>query len=409
MTAQFEGFLVNLPWTYKINTSGELEISYYSGENQIIVIPSGISGYKLKVIGDVAFAGNANISMPDSITRIGYASFTGSKVEKISFSRNLQEIGEFAFESCFEIEDINLPSAVTVIKKEAFGGCKALKNINLQDTSIEIVSEDTFHGCIELEKITLPNTVTTIGDNAFTGCTKLNSITIPKTTTTISDNAFDEIDRNTLVIYGYGNSYAQNYAKANGIKFVAVDEPIIPFTDIKTTDWYYGSVKYVYNNKIILGKTNTLFKPNDKLTRGELVTILWRMAGNPSTKTENKFKDVKTGQYYYEAVKWVAANKVVNGYSEEKFGPNDNITREQLAIMLNNYARYKKKEINKLEDISKYKDEKSVSSYAVSAIRWAIGNKIISGKDEGTRIDPRGLASRAEAAAMIQNYCINVK
>lgn len=179
----------------------------------------------------------------------------------------------------------------------------------------------------------------------------------------------------------------------------------LPFSDVDVEDWYYNSVKYNYDNKLILGTTNTTFKPNNKLTRGNLVTILWRMEGMPKSNTSLKFPDVKQSDYYYEAIKWATNNKIVSGYDEGKFKPNNNITREQLATILRNYAKYKGKDLTENANMNKFKDGNRISSYAVSGVNWAITKKIISGKDNGTRIDPRGTASRAEAAAMISNYC----
>ena len=129
----------------------------------------------------------------------------------------------------------------------------------------------------------------------------------------------------------------------------------------------------------------------------------------PSAKIANRFPDVKSGDYYYEAVRWASEKKVVNGYKDGKFGPKDNITREQLAVMLQNYARYKKKNITKTTNISKFKDASGVASYATNAVKWAVANKIISGKENGTKIVPRGNATRAEASAMVEAYCSYVK
>ena len=216
----------------------------------------------------------------------------------------------------------------------------------------------------------------------------------------IPDNNFGEQD------YINSDSGNQNYINSD-----SGQKPIeeILFSDVKKSDWYYNSVKYVYTNNIIQGTTTTTFKPNDKLTRGQLATILWRMEGMPSAKIANRFPDVKSGDYYYEAVRWASEKKVVNGYKDGKFGPKDNITREQLAVMLQNYARYKKRDVSKIADIFGFKDVNGISSYAKNAVAWAIQNKIISGKENGTKIDPKGNASRAEAAAMIQNYRTYVK
>lgn len=178
----------------------------------------------------------------------------------------------------------------------------------------------------------------------------------------------------------------------------------IPFTDVKKSSWYYNSVKHVYDNGIIYGSNDYTFNPNANLTRGNLVTILWRMEGSKIVSGNQKFEDVKPGSYYYEAVKWAEKNNIVNGYSETKFGPNNNITREQLATIFMNYARFKKKDTSANANLNKYKDNNKISSYARESVSWAVAKKIISGKENYTKIDPHGKATRAEAAAMIENY-----
>ena len=114
-------------------------------------------------------------------------------------------------------------------------------------------------------------------------------------------------------------------------------------------------------------------------------------------------------EYYYNAVKWANNKGIVNGYNNGTFGPNDNITREQLAVIIRNYAKYANKNINQRADISKYTDAYKITGYARPAVEWAVANGIISGKFNGTKIDPQGTASRAETAAMIYNYCTRIK
>ena len=157
-----------------------------------------------------------------------------------------------------------------------------------------------------------------------------------------------------------------------------------------------------------MGATDTEFRPTKNITRGMIVTILWRMEGKPKVTGIEDFPDV-TGQYYYNAVRWAAKNKIVSGYNNGKFGPNDNITREQLATILCNYAKYKGKNVNKTVDTSKYKDWYKVTGYARPAMSWAVSTGVITGKYNGTKVDPQGTASRAEAAGMIYNYCTKIK
>ena len=171
----------------------------------------------------------------------------------------------------------------------------------------------------------------------------------------------------------------------------------IPFTDV-------SRVKYVYENKIMSGSNSYTFAPNSKVTRGMLVTMLHNMENKPYVAGTSKFSDVKnTKEYYYVAVKWAAKNNIVSGYSNGKFGPNDPITREQLAVILNNYCRYKGKYKKTNANLSNFKDSSKVSSYAQWGMKWAVGNKIINGSNGN--LNPQGTATRAEAAAMLSNYC----
>ena len=181
----------------------------------------------------------------------------------------------------------------------------------------------------------------------------------------------------------------------------------LPFRDVKKGDWYYLAVEYTYKNGIISGATDTEFRPSAKITRGMIVTILWRMEGSPKVTGVKDFTDVK-GQYYYDAVRWAAKYGVVNGYGDGRFGPNANITREQLATILCNYAKYKNQNVNLSTDTSKYKDWNKISSFARNSMSWAVATGVVAGKENETKIDPQGTSSRAEATCMIYNYCTKI-
>lgn len=192
------------------------------------------------------------------------------------------------------------------------------------------------------------------------------------------------------------------------IKDTVTSSNDIPFTDVSKNSWYYKTVKYTYENNLISGANEYEFRPDAKITRGMIVTILWRMEGSPKVTGVKDFIDVQ-GQYYYDAVRWAAKYGVVNGYGDGRFGPNANITREQLATILCNYAKYKSKYAKTSSNTSNYKDWYRVSSYARESMNWAVSKGVITGKDNGTRVDPLGTASRAEAATMIYNYCTKIK
>ena len=190
---------------------------------------------------------------------------------------------------------------------------------------------------------------------------------------------------------------------------VTVNKIEIPFKDVKRSDWFYDSVKFCYEKGIIKGYNNTQFGPQDKITRGQLVTILYRLEKEPDTKTlKNIFEDVKDAEYYANAIKWANSKGIVKGYGgTKKFGPNDPIIRQDLAIMLNRYAEYKGKAKEATVQLTNFKDYKKVSDYAVKSLRWAVENGIITGQglsDGSKQIAPLSNSTRAETATMLMRY-----
>ena len=181
----------------------------------------------------------------------------------------------------------------------------------------------------------------------------------------------------------------------------------IPFTDVPSSAWYGNAVKYIYDNNIIKGLNDYTFSPKSNLTRGMMVTILYRMEGSPKVTGVSNFTDVKdSGKYYYKAVKWASDKKIVSGYNNGNFGPTDNITREQLAVILYKYAKYKKKDVSKTNDLSAFSDAGKVASYALKQVKWAVASGVITGSNG--KLNPKGNATRAEVAAMMEKYCKRV-
>ena len=181
-----------------------------------------------------------------------------------------------------------------------------------------------------------------------------------------------------------------------------------PFTDVYAKDWYASAVEYTYNKGIILGTSDTTFNPNTKLTRGMLVTILHRMDGKPTPKTQNKFSDVSKSQYYYDAVVWATEKGIIHGYDNGKFGPDDTITRQDVAVILRNYTQYRGINTNVTENLGSFSDGNLVSDYAKSAMQWAVRTGTITGNNNGESLTPHGKATRAETAGLMYKYYKNV-
>ena len=176
----------------------------------------------------------------------------------------------------------------------------------------------------------------------------------------------------------------------------------LPFRDVNKTDWFYNEVKYAYERDLMTGISPTAFSPNETATRGMAVTILWNLDGRPAA-AEKCFTDVAAGQYYTDAVMWAAANQIIDGYGDGKFGPHDSITREQLVVILYRYARHKAYDVTAAADLSLFSDCGMVSGYAVNAMAWAKAHGLITGVT-ATTLSPQEHATRAQIAAILMRF-----
>lgn len=184
--------------------------------------------------------------------------------------------------------------------------------------------------------------------------------------------------------------------------------PMHDFSDLNLSSWYHDGVHYCLQNGLMVGTETAMFSPESTTTRAQIVTLLWRLEGEPSAD-RSSFNDVTAGSYYEAAVGWAAASDIVKGVSATSFAPNDPITREQFAAILYRYAQHKGYDASVGEDgedmnLSGYADASELSGYAVSAMKWACGKGLVNGTD-GNRLDTKGTATRAQAAAMIQRFC----
>lgn len=194
-----------------------------------------------------------------------------------------------------------------------------------------------------------------------------------------------------------------------GVSYAKADETPskTTFNDVSANDWFASAVDYVTGKGMMNGTADNTFSPKANTTRGMVVTVLYRLENQPSTSAAS-FTDVASGAYYANAVAWANANGIVSGYGSGKFGPNDKVTREQLAAILYRYAQYKKYDVSGANSLDGYTDVQSVSSYAVPALQWANAAGVVTGKS-GSKLDPKGNATRAEVAAMLMRFCENVK
>ena len=181
--------------------------------------------------------------------------------------------------------------------------------------------------------------------------------------------------------------------------------PSTEFKDVAQDSWYYDDVKFVAENGLMKGTGDGMFSPDQTTTRGMIVTILYRMEGQPAVSGKCPFNDVMAGSYYEDAITWAAANKIVTGYSDTEFGPEDQITREQMAAILYRYAQTKGSSIDEGWSFpAEFTNVASISAYAIDAMKWCVKNEIIGGVGGG-KLSPGTSATRAQVAAILHRYC----
>jgi len=185
--------------------------------------------------------------------------------------------------------------------------------------------------------------------------------------------------------------------------------PGFPFTDVRAGAWYDSDVLFMWERDLMRGTSATQFSPNGRVKRGMIVTVLYRMEGEPDVfELDNPFTDVADGMYYTEAVIWAAANEIVRGYGNNRFGPNDDVTREQLATMLFRYQEYKDEMAPDVNEPRVFADAAKISGFATEPVETLVKQGIINGKNNNM-FDPKGNATRAEYAAMLHRYLLAVE
>ncbi|MEI3219854.1 MAG: S-layer homology domain-containing protein [Lachnoclostridium sp.] len=175
--------------------------------------------------------------------------------------------------------------------------------------------------------------------------------------------------------------------------------------DVPADSWYRHYVEEMYWMGLMTGMDPTHFGPDRILCRGQFVTVLYRIESEPWTEYSPVFPDVQNGEFYTSPVLWASRNGIVTGYTDTgNFGPSDKINREQLAVMMYKYAKYMNYDVSQKADFGGFSDADRVNEFAKEAMQWAVGTGIITGKDNGTRLDPQGNASRAECATIIMRF-----
>ena len=457
-----------------------------------IVIPARVTGIPI-----ATFCGCTNlksVTLPDDIDWIGEDAFRDCvNLEQITLPDGLWEINNSVFQGCSSLMEIRIPDKLGKIGKSAFQGCSSLKSIELPD-SVTSIGASAFQDCSSLQRVTLSRSLWEIGESAFEGCGQLQRIVIPEQVTSIGAYAFynckalkaagfagdapelgtrafwmdgedaavsaipglalsyiagkenwttpsysgypttlwdckvfshwylDTVTKPTCTAEGYtahtctvcGDRYrdqivpALGHQYADGFCIRCGAQDSSQFSDVSANAWYASAVQYAVEHGLMAGVGNNRFGPEEPMTRAMLVTVLWRYAGRPEAG-KNPFTDVSAGQWYTEAVTWAAENGVVSGVGNGRFAPNGNITREQMASILFRYAKLTGLDTSKRGELAGFPDEGQVSSWAREALSWAVGEGIISGTAEGGRtiLKPQGNATRAQVASILMRFIRN--
>ncbi len=452
------------------------------------VVTSGITSY----IPASAFANCIeleNVIISDTITEIGSCAFQNcTSLKNIIIPDSVVSIGSSAFSGCSSLSAIDLSNKMTVIEEGLFWGCESLKSIEFTENIISI-EDNAFIGCSSLTEITVPANIETIGRNAFEQCTCLKRINLSKNVTSIGGGAFygceslqdvyysgtkndrqiisyydgeedynlslatwhyqvpdapviritettstsiriewnmtdnstdydvyrklnngkwEKLKRVTenncfIVLNGGTNSFKVQAYNRNNKEYSVFSNEIsmnaeYPFIDVKANAYYINALKWAYQNNVIAGTTGEKFSPDDNCTRGQLAVMIYRMFGKPSIAGKTiPFTDVKSSDYFYKAVVWAYNEGIITGTSSTKFSPNSSITRQDLVVML--WRMQNKPKVtatNPFTDVNE-------GMYSYKAIMWAYKVGVTSGTS-ATKFSPKDQCTRAQIAAFLYKY-----
>ena len=315
------------------------------------------------------------------------------QIKQLFVGEGVVSLQNRAFSYCSELEKAVLPNSLRKLGTATFQFCESLKEVNLPSGLTEI-GDEVFYYCASLNNVTIPNSITAIGRRVFVSCYSLTDIYYGGSESQWKQISVGEENRSLTYATIHYNTAVPESPSASA------------FTDVSERDWFYDGVAYVVWNGLMQGVGGGKFAPSGTTTRGMIVTILYRLEGKP-TVSQSTFTDVAAGQWYADAISWAAANQIVDGYGNNSFGPNDNITREQIATILYRYAVHKGYDVSGLANLSGYNDAETMHNWALTAMRWANHEGLITGRTTTTLV-PSGTTTRAEAATILMRFCQNV-
>ena len=394
--------------------NGVTQIGAHSFENCTKLASVSLPG-SLKVIGEYAFNDCAlkDLSIPSGVTEIKTNAFSNNNFEKVVFPNAVTTLGTNVLENCTKLKEVDLPDYISAIPENMFAGCTSLKTVTIPGYVTEI-GGGAFAKCASMSKMRIPGSVTTVGDAAFSSCPNLKEVLVMNEDVEFGSNIFKSTG-SEFVIRCHENSTAHTYALNNSHPYEFIDMSKVTecFADIMENKWYTGAVQYVFDKELMSG-SGEYFKPTQNVTRAQVITTLYRLAGSPEVTDYSAcevFSDVAEGKYYTDAVCWSYNEGVATG-NGDKYYTTGNLNRQQMAAFFFRFADYMGYDTTESADISSMLNADQVSSYAVYPMEWAVGSGLISGsetKDELGNIvydlNPKGNTTRAQMATILQRFC----
>lgn len=382
---------------------GDKAFSGHSIDISYLEIPNGVKYIGEKAFGyiNIGSSQKMDVRLPDSLEYMEWAAFEHNNIGQITnWPAAITTWNDF-LQGC-QMDALTLPDTILNVHRLTSYSSPVM-NLN----RVKVIEGFSGYGYADIYTsdtiqpgsgtILMPN-LERVFPNTHIGGDGAGVVAIPNMEVYVPFNGVDEGFDEHLNVVIFEPSMLEGLPSAPPSAAPMVGS----FTDVRTNNWFAGAVEYVVNNGLFSGVSDTSFAPNEPVTRGMLVTVLWRAAGEPSASA-SAFADVPADAWYAKAVAWANVNGIVQGYDASTFAPDDRITREQLAAIFQRYAGFKGMETSGRGDLSQFGDTGALSNWAQEGVSWAVGAGLISGKGDGV-LDPQGATTRAEAAVILQRF-----
>ena len=402
-------------WQYTVS-GGKAQVTKYIGSNTTPSIPSTLGSCAVTSIGEYAFfyTSITGVTIPNTVESIAFKAFdTCTQLKSLNIPSSVKSIAGYAFSNCTALESVTLPDTIESIGEYTFGWDSSLRSIVIPYT-VKSIGDYAFNYCTQLTSVTIPNSVQSIGQHAFNRCYALSYLSVPSSVTSIGKSAFHKCG--SLTLYGESGSRIQQYASANGISFVVAgggsSTAPTSFYDVPSGQWYTDWVSQAAQRGLMTGYKDSAgsytgyFGPDDSVTRAQVATVLWRIAGQPSTTTA-ALPDAR-GHWAETAIAWCQEQGIITGYTDGEykgtFRPDASVTREEFAAMAYRFAKWAGVKIAGASENAYNKcADTGLVGWSHDYMVWCAAAGVITGKEMGGAcyLAPQETATRAQAAKIL--------